>query len=196
MDLSLYSLETNENPLRSKLLEHSDDEESSTFALLREAMCDNNIEVLLETLHSGGDVNERDEAGRALLHCIKFDTMPATVLALGRNADVFMTDNLGCCPLHIAATNCSPSNSLIINYFLERGVPVDARDLQGNTPLHYAASASNQFTMKILIECGANVSAINNQRQTPLDAYYEKKKQNGKVFKIRIFKGKRLRHGV
>lgn len=47
---------------------------------------------------------------------------------------------------------------------------MNTADLQGNTPLHFAARADEDRAIEALIENGANVNAVNQNGTTPLHA--------------------------
>lgn len=51
---------------------------------------------------------------------------------------------------------------------LDRGVPADARDVIGQTPLHVAVAYHRKPIMKLLIERGADVNAVSATGWTPL----------------------------
>jgi cytohesin len=51
---------------------------------------------------------------------------------------------------------------------LERGISVEVRDEDGNTPLHVAASRGHLHIAKLLVESGADVNARNSEGMTPL----------------------------
>ena len=44
-----------------------------------------------------------------------------------------------------------------VNYLIEKGVDVNAKDKNGSTPLHYAAKMANLKVVKLLIEHGADI---------------------------------------
>jgi len=56
-----------------------------------------------------------------------------------------------------------------IKYLIERGADVEAKDNNGNTPLHLAVWSNHIETAKLLIERGADLEAKNKYGQTPLD---------------------------
>lgn len=60
-------------------------------------------------------------------------------------------------------------NALIFLYFFSSGDP-DRCDIWGNTPLHYAASNGQAHCVSFLVNFGANIFALDNDLQTPLDA--------------------------
>ena len=55
-----------------------------------------------------------------------------------------------------------------ITKFLSEGVHVEAKDGQGNTPLHMAARGNATKAIAFLISKGANPNAPNNEGLTPL----------------------------
>lgn len=58
----------------------------------------------------------------------------------------------------------------IARLLLDKGVPVDARDGQGPTPLFVAAEAGRQDLVKFFLSRGAQVNAVDKGRLTPLHA--------------------------
>ncbi len=52
---------------------------------------------------------------------------------------------------------------------LEHGVDMNARDIEGWTPLHAAAATGNIQMINMLIEEGASLVAINNEDKMPVD---------------------------
>ena len=64
----------------------------------------------------------------------------------------------------------SKENVGAIKQHLAAGTDVNAKDDSlGWTPLHYAATLGNRQITKLLISKGADVNAINDVNQTPLD---------------------------
>lgn len=69
-----------------------------------------------------------------------------------------------------------------VKYLVEElGADVNARDLDGNTPLHNAASRGDNEMILYLIERGADVAAINRQGQTVADM------ANSPTYQVRPF---------
>ncbi|ETV80697.1 hypothetical protein, variant [Aphanomyces astaci] len=69
-------------------------------------------------------------------------------------------------PLHVAAYR---GRSDVIQWLLEEGHDINARNLNGATPLHVAALADEgEAVMSLLVSNGANVNAINSTGSTPL----------------------------
>lgn len=57
----------------------------------------------------------------------------------------------------------------VVRGLLERGVPIDSRDREGNTPLHFAAAAGNTQLVAYLLGKGAEVNALNLYGDSPLE---------------------------
>ncbi|WP_265033965.1 ankyrin repeat domain-containing protein [Wolbachia endosymbiont (group A) of Sicus ferrugineus] len=55
-------------------------------------------------------------------------------------------------------------------YFIQKGADVNAKDKDGNTPLHLAAMKGKIDVVKILLEYNADVNTKNNEGRTAL--YY------------------------
>ena len=70
--------------------------------------------------------------------------------------------------------------NLIIS-FLESGASVSGKDLEGNTALHYAAMNSSggdaKTAAELLLDFGADPSAVNNRGKSPLDIATENKNE-------------------
>ncbi len=60
-------------------------------------------------------------------------------------------------PLHMAAYN---GNTEVVKLLLEHGATLDARDIEGKTPLLHACTGPFVETVKLLIDKGADVNAI------------------------------------
>jgi len=67
-------------------------------------------------------------------------------------------------PLHWVKNDAETAEVL-----LEGGAEVNARNNEGNTPLHEAATFGFLETIKVLLEWGADVDAVNNGGYTPIN---------------------------
>jgi serine/threonine-protein phosphatase 6 regulatory ankyrin repeat subunit B len=53
-------------------------------------------------------------------------------------------------------------------FLVEKGYDVNAKDSEGNTPLHKAAFVGHGKNVELLIQNGANINTTNNRGETPL----------------------------
>lgn len=65
--------------------------------------------------------------------------------------------------------SCSKKKIICIFDIFSRGDP-NRCDIWGNTPLHYAASNGHTHCVSFLVNFGANIFALDNNLQSPLDA--------------------------
>lgn len=73
--------------------------------------------------------------------------------------------SLKCSPLHIA---CFRGNEEDIRRLLRNKSNIEALDNDKDRPLHYCAHGNEPGAMKILIEAGANVNALNDKKRSAL----------------------------
>ncbi len=137
------------------------------------------------------DVPRSGRNGRSLLHhaAVEGDVILARSLLEG-GMSPNAPDERGLTPLHCAAT-CGnqqryalvtegkgypePGGDLtqtrearIVRLLLEHGARCDARDEEGDTPLHLAAHFENPAAVRALLDGGADVNARNKDDMTPL----------------------------
>ena len=78
----------------------------------------------------------------------------------------------GITPLHEAASGVPlplRGQRDTVNVLVDEGADVNSRDVNGQTPLQFAASNGRSDKAELLITKGANVSAKNKWGRTPLD---------------------------
>ena len=68
----------------------------------------------------------------------------------------------GLVPLHFAVIY---KRTNIVKYLIKMGAPIETKDSEGRTPLHYAP---NVEVAKVLFEKGANIEARDDEERTPL----------------------------
>lgn len=81
--------------------------------------------------------------------------------------DLNLSDEDGMTPTLLAAYH---GNLEALEIICSRGGDPDKCDIWGNTPLHYAASNGYAHCVSFLINFGANIFALDNDLQSPLDA--------------------------
>ncbi len=111
------------------------------------------LEYLVE---NGADVNARNSSGDSvLLMAAQKNKKDAGELLLQKGADIFATNMENNSPLRVAFMDLN-----VEKWFINSETML-MRDGSGNTPLHYAAEWKYKQSAQMLIDRGANVSAVN-----------------------------------
>ncbi len=104
--------------------------------------------------------------------------------------DVTYTDAKGNTFLHLVSGDDGEVG--LVKAFIEFGLDVDKKNIEGNTSLHLAAESGkdNLEVVQIIVEAGADVNAVNNKGETPRKAAKGRKikkylKDNGGERKIK-----------
>ena len=63
-------------------------------------------------------------------------------------------------PMHFAVLGGNPE---AVRYLISKDVSVNSRTILGQSPLHFAAQAGNEFIIAILVENGAILDSQDNQ---------------------------------
>lgn len=121
---------------------------------LHEAVRGVNVPLVEWLLENGADPNAIDGDGRTPLHRANDDHLPAL---LRHGADLLRLDNQGNTALHIAAER--DYGLAMAKALVEAGIPVNARNHAGLTPLHFAIFDGREIALKTLIDLGADVNA-------------------------------------
>lgn len=139
---------------------------------LCEAVSLNHVRVVEVLLRAGAQVNKPDQFGMTPLHKAAFHGRAALVNRLVKSgADINSFDPEMNTPLHICLQQCAVHNSSeAVLACINAGAAVNATNLYGLTPLHYAASWAAHDIVRILIKAQSEVDCIDRQRKTPL--YY------------------------
>ena len=120
-------------------------------------------------LQKGATVNHSDKRDRRPLHwAASRNHDDVARLLLQHGADVDPTDKDGFTCLHWAAA-CGGA-PVVTRLLAEKPGPrIDARSVSGDTPLMRAARLGRTGCVKLLVQAGADVRAMNKAKHTALD---------------------------
>ena len=134
---------------------------------LHMAAYDNIPELARLALDRGADVDAIDEQGRTPLHVTSSSEVMALLLDEGANVNLAAGSGYvgrgSYTPLHTAVANGREVE--IVRLLLDRGADIDAKDGDGETPLHLAGEAE---LIRLLLDRGADPNARDDAGQTPL----------------------------
>ena len=136
----------------------------------------NTAKLLLES--QTNDVNCRDSEGRTPLYfaCIMENLdMVNFLIESGTNVDVNASDNDGNTPLHEAVFHWS--TDIVRALLKSKTIEVDRTNCKKDTALHFAAANGIKKIAEYLIENGANVYALNEDGETPLQVAASRKEK-------------------
>ena len=144
-------------------------------------------EKVRRLVEQGGNVNCVDRFWlTALNYAIRYGNSDICSFLLSRGANVNQTDKYGNTPLHLAAYRHYVD---ICQLLVDHKADVTSVNNEGETPLHIAVDTCNLLfryfphpcvvnvkkpgiddnqTVQLLVECGADVNALNKYGQTPL----------------------------
>lgn len=126
-------------------------------------------------IHEGADVNFRDHLGQsslmeALLHC---DDVELIRMLVDKKADVKATTiYTKTTPFHFLARSkkISAKNfKIIADILLKAGANINEKDVNGDTPLHFAVSEGLVNNARILMSEGADPMIRNNDGKLPME---------------------------
>ncbi|KAL4232377.1 Ankyrin repeat domain-containing protein 55 [Mactra antiquata] len=121
-------------------------------------------------LRKGAQPDIVDKSGRTPLHAATYDTDTRSLLALlKRNSDedqINVGDNERMTALHWASFHDRPDH---VRQLLQHGANCTLTDIDGKTPLHWAAQNGSQFCCFVLIEKAPHLlTSIDNCGKTPV----------------------------
>lgn len=138
---------------------------TSTYDLFA-AIKAGNVDAAKAAIAAKADVDATDANGNTvLLTAVWYPAIVSELIAAKANVNKFANNKI-MNPLMSAATWGEVET---INALIAAGADVNARDLNGNTPLFYAAfMGASAPAMKVLIDKGADAKAVNNFNQNAL----------------------------
>ncbi|KAK5650289.1 hypothetical protein RI129_001318 [Pyrocoelia pectoralis] len=127
---------------------------------------------LVKKFEKGKLLNVRNVSGQTPLHlAVEFGNKTFVEKLIEVQADITVQDKHGNTPLHMAVLEGVPNDILLtlISVYQNLNIEVDVYNYDGKTPLHMAVKSNNLHATKLLINCGANVNAIERKKgYTPL----------------------------
>lgn len=155
------------------LLRHGADvrlHESSHGTVLQFAASEGQVPAMRQLLDHPFDVNLMcDRTGNTPLHAAsnpgRLDMMQC-LLEYGAKVDSRNT-SLGQTPLHLAVAD-GFGKTAAARLLIERGATIDARQINGATPLHRAANCGMVAAARLLVQNGAAINAKTLAGETPL----------------------------
>jgi ankyrin repeat protein len=149
---------------------NSTDDNSDTP--LHEASDNGRLEVAKLLIENGANVNAKNKQGKTPIYPVaKSGNLDLVKLLVSKGAKIQTT---GYTPLHDAVNNSflqlQSDNNLaeMIEYFLSKGVDINAKDDYMVTPLYLAAGCDNSEIIDLLIKKGALVDVRTKSGETPL----------------------------
>ena len=154
---------------------------------IHDAAKNGNLESLQKILSThDGALNTLDKSGRTPLMTAAWHGQTAAVALLlkkGAKINAHAQGDQNRTALHYAAWK---GHTDTVRLLLKMGARVDAPEVDGETPLHYAA-ASNPKTLQLLMEKGADIQQVSSIGTTPL--YYAVLHGNEKTARFLLKKG-------
>lgn len=136
------------------------------------------IEDMAHALNRGADINSQNKSGNTALHnAASRGDLEAVDFLLSYEADPNITNKSKETALHMALSSEVIDMKIpIINAMLENGADLNAQDINGNSPMHYAALISEDV-LDIMFDgdraSQVDVNLRNNQGDTALNLALE-----------------------
>tara|TARA_R110002110_G_scaffold382834_1_gene594070 strand:+ start:2997 stop:5009 length:2013 start_codon:yes stop_codon:yes gene_type:complete len=138
-------------------------EENDGFSLLHSAVISNHYAIAQQLIEAGIEVNIPSKSGETPLY-----------LCNNKKIKKLLTANDACsfsC-MHKAVLD-NDTDKMMDLAFINHSL-VDAIDIEGSTPLHYAVDTNNNEAIKTLAALGANFNKANNINKTPINCTFIK----------------------
>jgi cytohesin len=150
------------------LIEHKADVrafDSSRGTPLHNASYAGRRDVLLLLIDAGAAVDAADEAGNSALHLAMHQSQrDCGKVLVSRGADPKLRNKKGMTPLHYAV-----NDHKCLKLLLDLGCSVDSRDERGRAPLFYAVRGTCEDAVRLLVQHGADVRAVDKKGKSASD---------------------------
>lgn len=139
----------------------------SGYRPLQWAALNNRVSEATYLLSQGAEVNATDQTGQTALHwaCVR-GSLPVIETLLRHSANPDARDNRGYTPAHVAAQY--GQTAVLYHLALKWHVDIDTQDLDGRTPLHWAAYKGYADTIRLLLVLDSRCTLPDKEGCTPL----------------------------
>ncbi|TRZ03944.1 hypothetical protein DNTS_029287 [Danionella cerebrum] len=155
----------------TKLLEGNADmhlKDKQGRAALHWAAAQGEVPIIEALLDAGADANTTDKERKSPLHLAAIEGHAKAISALlDGEAKVGAKEMDGCSALHYAAQNGKRGAAAVL-LASNKSKNVDERNVWRRTPLHLAAEHGHEMLVSLLLENGARINAMDNNKDTPL----------------------------
>jgi len=137
---------------------------------LHQAVKNKDLDLIDFLIKHNADINMKNLRGSTALHeAIYCGWNDVAEYLMAKGADVNAVDRVGT-PLHAIIQNpfIAPNFSQVFELLLKYNADINAKNAQGNTPLHFAAISFQPDAIEKLLNSGADVHAKDNDDLTPL----------------------------
>ena len=137
------------------------------YSALQWAALNNRVAVLSYLIDQGCDINASDGTGQSALHwsCVR-GAIPALETLLRAGSDISTADSRGYTVCHVAAQY--GQTSVLYHLLMKWGADIDVLDVDGRSPLHWAAYKGFADTCRLLLVMGARPTLADHEGCTPL----------------------------
>ncbi len=126
------------------------------------------VQLLIE---AGADINAQTNLKQSAMRLALDNNLEGAVdILLSKGVDITLTNELGWNALHCAVISKSEANlKKILNVYQKNGYDINARSLNGLTPLLLAINSNAPLTfVQLLIEAGADINAQSSSKRSAL----------------------------
>ncbi|MHA4808844.1 ankyrin repeat domain-containing protein [Flavitalea flava] len=127
------------------------------------------LEACTLLIKAGASLDAQDALGDTPLHHAvdRSGNLESIKLLMSAGAQINALNYQGLAPLNKALLADSVDYETVV-YLIHSGANVNLKDLEKNTPLHYAAESGNTEIAKVLLKANADREAENKLKRTPL----------------------------